>query len=251
MDRLAPALERVQKRVANRARVLAVTFSDFDSGLTAAAACPSVAMAAPDSRAYGALGAGQLPQILFIDSKGRVAARISTLYGAYGVEGAVIERLTRCLLAEDGVDIGDGRVTTLVYDAKNAVSFVLPAEFRSLGLDKGALEFVAAGSDPRKPPKVRGRIVSEQTGDEAISRAKIAAAASCPNYKVESEERTQNGGVLLSERWDDGGRSIRGMRLFVNTPKGLLELDASGLTGDLTQRWDQLRSAAQSVVVGR
>lgn len=253
MARLAPAVERLQERVANRARVFGITFSDFDSTLTAAAACPRVALAVPDSRAHGALGASQLPQVVFVDGKGRVAARMTTFYGTYGIEGAVMERLTRCLLAEEGIDLGDGERTALVYDAKNDVSFVLPADFRAAaGKDADALEFVLAhAAEPRKPPTIRSRIASTETGDAAISRAKIAAASSHPGYKLESEEKLPNGGVLLSEQWQDGGRPIRAMRLFVNTPKGLLELDASGLMGDLNALWDQLRSAASSVIVGR
>jgi hypothetical protein len=251
MDRVAPALERAQKLAGNRARVIAVVYSDFEPASVAGSACPNVSLAAPDARARAAIGARELPQFLFLDAHGKIAKRVTALYGAYGIEGAVIERTLQCLIAEAAPGDAGLRERFVVYDDKNQVSYLLPSAF-SATASAGASdrEFVASrdAGGPRKT-RVVSRIVTG--GADAMSSARAAAAKAKKNYVVDSEERLPNGATLLSESWQDSDVPMRGLRIFVPTSKGVLELEAGGPLADFNAHATQLRSTAESILVGK
>jgi thiol-disulfide isomerase/thioredoxin len=247
MTRLGPALELVQQKMGAQARILAVTFADFDAAVEAGQrACPSVMLAAPDARAHAVLDAARLPQILFIDTNGKIAKRLSTLYGAAGIEASVIEKITTILVRETAGDTALDSLPDVVRDELSGMKFKLPPGFAPASAAPGSrTEFV------RNNVQLRSRLHEGDSTPDSLRKVRETLGQSHRDYRVKSEERLPNGAVLLADEWQDGGRSCRALRLFVNTSKGIVELQLNGPLDELDNYCNDFRSTAESVIVDR
>ncbi|MFN0206582.1 MAG: redoxin family protein [Planctomycetota bacterium] len=248
MVRLGPALEKLQKNYGDRVRIAAVTFSEFDTAHDAASrVCPSVPLAAPDARAHTVLDAARLPQILFLDAYGNVAKRITTLYDSSGIEASVFEKITQILIAETPANVTiNANNNLLVRDETAGLEFTIPPGFAEAKTSSNArLEFT------KNDARVRSRLIEGAFGQEGLDRVRSSLVTTERNYRVNSEERLQNGTILLSDEWESDAGRCRGLRVFVNTPKGIVEIQLSGPSGDFERYCNDFRSTAESVIVNR
>lgn len=317
MSRLAPVVERMQRTYGDRMRVVAVTFGDFAAAADEAKRlCPSVMLAAPDTKMLAAIGATSLPQVLFLESSGALAKRIGTLYGAAGVEAAVIDRIAKTLVGDSpsapaampaepmappaasrpempaasrpempAVEPEPAPVKPPVASAPAPDSMPAsrpaaesapasrpapPAEsdpnetvFRdekfgySLPIPQGFLA-AAGGPDDRvmleeldSPMRVVARFAEGGSTADDLERYRKTTVSSRPGYKVAAEEPLENGATLVTDEWDGPEGRLHAARLFVCTPKGILEEFTSGPASDFARRTAEYKSTAQSVRVDK
>lgn len=248
MERLGPELEILQKSCASVARIIAVTFGEFEVAAAAAARlCPSVALAAPDSRATAALDATRLPQLIFLDTNGKIAKRITTLYGPGGVERHMMERAIRALVEEAGMNpvvIQKNARPVRIRDVQAGASFLLPAGFTAAQPSAdSSVEFVSSNA------RFRSRIHAGPGGQSEIERIRTSISENSRDYKVTSEETLPNGAILLSDECQLDGGPRKFMRFFVNTRHGILELQLSAPTADFDQFEDDFRESTASISV--
>ncbi|MBI3819405.1 MAG: hypothetical protein HY286_11980 [Planctomycetes bacterium] len=248
MDRIAPSIEKLEKKHGDKIRIVAVAFADFENAAESASRlCPSVKIAAPDARTYTALDATRLPQILLIDREGNFVKRISTLYGNEGIEGEVLERYAQILMTTPPASRAAITLKQLIRDESTGFAFSLPNGFKQTAPTGDAhIEYVGGDS-----ARVRSHLYESEPGNNGLSRVRESIAAAARNYQVKSEERLQNGALLLSDEWDGTGGRCRGLRLFVSTPKGIVELQMFGAAPEFDRYCDDFRSSAESVIVER
>jgi hypothetical protein len=102
-----------------------------------------------------------------------------------------------------------------------------------------------------RPPKVESRVATAEATPEALAKAREEFAKAHTNYRVEKEEKLPDGRTLVKDRWDEDGKACSGMRLFVPTTKGFIELRNMDPLRDATAFASVTKSMAASSVVGR
>lgn len=249
MERLAPSMERLQKTLGEKLRIIAVTFAEFDKAADAAARlCPSVTIAAPDTRAHSVLESTRIPQILLLDRDGIITKKISTLYGPSGIEASVLERHARILVNNSGAPsaAAPSARPSLIRDEDAGLAFQLPEGFQPSAQPGDArLEFTSNQS------RVRSRLHEGAFGVDALTRVRESIADSHRDYRVQSEERLRNGALMVCDEWDNDGSRCRAFRVFVNTPRGIVEVQLSSPVGEFDRNCNNFRSTAESVIVER
>ncbi len=249
MERLGPSLEQVHRVHGDRVRVVAVTFGDFDRvAADASRLCPSIELAAPDGRTIEALALQRLPQVVFLDAHGLVAKRIDTLYGASGIEAALFDRIAAALVAETAVapvSPGAAALRTVRDDATGFV-FELPEGFAPAAPADGAhTEYAHANA------RIRTLVHESLSGADGMAALRRDLATRLAGYRVEGEETLPGGAVLMREGWSADGAPLRGLRVLVPTPKGLVEVHAFAPAPEFGAFEPGLRSSATSVRVER